>query len=119
LRWWALRCGQNACSSLCHDTGAGQKFHIGGGVHGHHIDVQPVVDRTRLGAGAAVGLVDLDVFAGGLFVVRHKSGVVVFVKLTRHVVRGVEQVLSAGGQAGQGQGGGQCDVREFFHGDSV
>jgi hypothetical protein len=27
--------------------------------------------------------------------------------------------LRAGGKAGQGQGGGQCDVGDLFHGDSV
>ena len=84
---------------LGHHTRAGQKVHIGGGVHGHHIGVQAVVDGTRLGAGATMGLVDLDVFARGLFVMGHKGGVVVLVELTRHVVRGIEQGLSVGGEA--------------------
>ena len=52
---------------------------------------QAIVHRAGLGAGAAMGLVNLHILAGGLFVVRHKGRVVVFVKLARHVVRGVEQ----------------------------
>ena len=66
-----------------------------------------------------MGLVDLDLLAGGFFVARHKSGVDVLVKLARHVVRGVEQVLSVGRQGRQGQGGGQSDVGEVLHGDLV
>ena len=53
-------------------------------------------------------LVNLDVFAGGLFVVGDKCGVVVFVKLPGHVVRRVQQGLrrsdTAGGQRECGQG---------------
>ena len=36
-------------------------------------------------------LVNLDVFAGGLFVLGHEGGVQVFVKLARHVIRHVQQ----------------------------
>ena len=38
-------------------------------------------------------LVNLHVFAGGFFIVRHESGVVVLVELARHVVRAIEQRL--------------------------
>ena len=55
--------------------------------------VEPVVYRSGLGAGAAVGLVNFDVFSSGFFVLGYKGGVVVFVKLPSHVIRGVEQGL--------------------------
>jgi len=80
-------------------TVVGQEFDVGGGVEGHHIGWQTIVDGTRLGAGAAMGLVNLDVFARGLLVVRNESGVVVLVKLTCDVVRDVEQLVLGAGHA--------------------
>jgi hypothetical protein len=44
-----------------------------------------------------------------------KGGVVVFVKLTRDVVRRVEQSLRAGGGSGQSQDCDQGQLSEFFH----
>ena len=40
-----------------------------------------------------MGLVNLDVFASGLFVIGNEGGVVVFVKLAGHVIRGIQQSL--------------------------
>ena len=57
-------------------------------------------------------LVDLDVFAGGLFVMGHKGRVVVLVELARHVVRAVEQGLGRSQGAG-GQGDGSKRELEF------
>ncbi len=87
------------------DADTRQEINVGGGVHGHHIGVQPVGHRTRDGAGAAVRLVELDVLAGGFFVMGDEGGVVVFVKLARHVIGAIEQCLGRGHAARcEGQG---------------
>ena len=59
-----------------------------------------------------MGLVQFDVFAGGFLVIGDKGGVDVFVKLTRHVVRHIEQrslgcyqIASCQRNNGKGQGG--------------
>lgn len=62
-----------------------------------------------------MGLVDLDFFAGFLFVVGDKGLVVVFVKLTRHVVGGIEQGLGVGQRTQAEQTGEKTDVDDFFH----
>lgn len=74
-----------------HLAGAGQEIHVGGCVHGDHIGLQAIIDGPRLRAGACVGLVHLDVLAGGLLVVGDEGGVDVFVKLACHVIRHVQQ----------------------------
>ena len=76
-----------------HNTLTGQEVDVGGGVHGHHIGIQTVVHGARLCAGAAMGLVNLQVSASCLFVIGHEGGVVFLVKLAGYVVGGVEQGL--------------------------
>src|SRR6185436_932158 len=99
--------GEALCPVLRDHAGIGQEVDVGGGVHGHHVGLQAVVDGARLRAGAAMGLVDLHILAGGLLVVGHEGGVVVLVELARNVVRSVQQGLRRG-QAGAGeQRGGQ------------
>ena len=102
---------------LGYQTAIGQKLHVGGGVHGDDISVEPVVDGTCLCAGTTVGLVDLDVLAGGLLVVRDKRGVEILVELARYIVGRVEQGLR-GGQLGCRQGdarNGEADLLFEFH----
>ena len=96
----------------------GQELHVGRGVEGHHIGGQAVVDRARLGAGAAVRLVDLHVHALGLLVVRGESGVVVLVELARHVVRHIEQLVlrHRTARSGQRQGCQQSLELQGMHG---
>ena len=62
-----------------------------------------------------MGLVNLDVFARGLFVVGNECGVVVFVKLTRDVVGRVKQGLGTDRQTRQGQNHRQSGAGELFH----
>ena len=76
-----------------HNAFAGQEVDVGGGVHSDHVGIQAIVHRASLGTRAAMGLINFDVFASGLFVVGHKGSVVVFVKLAGHVVGGIEQGL--------------------------
>ena len=91
--------GKALCPIGCHDAFAGQEIDVGGGVHRDHVGVQTVVHCTRLRARTAMRLIDLDVFASGLFVIGNEGCVVVFVKLAGHVIRGVEQSLGRNVQA--------------------
>jgi hypothetical protein len=95
---------------------AGQKVDVGGGIHRHHVGVQTVVDRASLGTRAAMRLVNLHIFACGLFVVGHKRSVVVFVKLAGHVVGGIQQSLGGYVEARYGQQGGSGNGFDFVHG---
>ena len=96
----------------------GQEFNVGGGVESHHISGQTVIDCTRLGAGATVRLVNLDILACGLLVVVHEGLVVVLVELTCHVIRDIEQLILRAGHATRGQCN-RCQQRlelQRFHG---
>jgi hypothetical protein len=62
-----------------------------------------------------MGLVNLDVFACGLFVIGNERGVVVFVKLAGHVVGGIQQSLSGYVEARNGQQGGGGNGFDFVH----
>jgi hypothetical protein len=60
-------------------------------------------------------LVNLEVFASGLFVVGHKNRVVFFVKLAGNVVGGVQQCLSGDIEARNGQQSGCGDGFDVVH----
>ena len=65
-----------------------------------------------------MGLVNLDVFARGLFVIGNERGVVVFVKLSGNVIRGIEQSLGRNVEARNGQQGGGGNGFDLVHGES-
>src|SRR5690606_16882885 len=90
---------------------------------GHHVRLQAVDHRPRLLAGAAVGLLDVDIPSGFFLPVFGEGGVVLPVELPGGVVGDVEDLLAlrrggvAQGQKGyQGRQGGE--FFDEFHGIS-
>ena len=98
-----------------HDAFACQELDVGGGIHGDHIGIETVIDGASLRTRAAVRLVNLEVFASGLFKVGHKSRVVFFVKLAGNVVGGVQQCLGGDVEARNGQQSGCGDGFDVVH----
>jgi len=100
-------------------AGLGHGIDVSGQRQRDDIGLQPVDDRAGLFAGAAVGLLDLELLAVLLFPIRGKGLVDFGIKFPRRIIGNIEQsealaaALAVAGSQAQQHHGGEGDEGEW------